>query len=233
MSMKQATYSRRNAEAARRSILDSRNQFWRPTDIDAPPSTVQRILADLVTRGELRHIRKGLYWRGIKTPLGMAPPPPEALVSQLANSNGAGPAGLSAANALRLSTQIPRRAEYAVVSRPPSDTDLVHFVNRSARRSRSASKLSPTDVAALEVLDGWDRVIETGPREAMARLTDLIRSGRIDPSRLARASKTEPGFSRARLRYLLRSAGMPMLADQVRSPGRGIESKALAGLAVT
>jgi hypothetical protein len=59
MSMKQATYSRRNAEAARRSILDSRNQFWRPTDLDAPPSTVQRILADLVTRGELRHIRKG------------------------------------------------------------------------------------------------------------------------------------------------------------------------------
>ena len=141
-------------------------------------------------------------------------------------------AGLSAANALRLSTQIPRRAEYAVVSRPPSDTDLVHFVNRSARRSRSASKLSPTDVAALEVLDGWDRVIETGPREAMARLTDMIRSGRIDPSRLARASKTEPGSSRARLRYLLRNAGMPTLADKVRSPGRGIESKALAGLAV-
>lgn len=84
-----------------------------------------------------------------------------------------------------------------MVSRPPSDTDLVHFVNRSARRSRSDSKLSPTDVAALEVLDGWDRVIETGPREAMARLTDLIRSGRIDPSRLAPdiSPRTLPGLS--------------------------------------
>lgn len=232
MPTRQPTYNRRSAEAARRSILDSRNQFWRPADIDAPPSTAQRILADLVASSELRHIRKGLYWRGIKTPLGMSPPSPEALVAQLANSNGMGPAGLSAANALRLSTQIPRRAEYAVVSRPPSDTDLVHFVNRSARHSRADSKLSPTEVAALEVLDGWDRVIETGPGEAMTRLAGLIRSGRIDPRRLAHASKTEPGSSRARLRYLLRSAGMPALANKVRSPGRGIESKALVGLAL-
>jgi hypothetical protein len=232
MSTKRATrYNRGNADASRRAILSSRSQFWRPGDIDAPPSTAQRILADLVAKGELRHIRKGLYWRGIKTPLGMAPPSNEALVLQLANSDGIGPAGLSAANALRLSTQIPRQAHYAVVSRPPSDTDSVHFVNRSARHSRADSKLSPTEVAALEVLDDWDQVIETDPREAMTRLTSLIRSGRIDAPRLARGSETEPGSARARLRYLLRNAGLPALADIVRSPGKGIESRALAGLA--
>lgn len=233
MSTRRAHYARRSADAARRSILDSRNRFWRTTDIDAPPSTTQRILADLVRQTELRHIRKGLYWRGIKTPLGMAPPSPEALVSQLTEGKGIGPAGLSAANALRLSTQIPRRAEYAVVSRPPTGNDTVRFVNRSARYRRADRGLSPTDVAALEVLDRWDRVIETGPDEAMSQLSRLITSGRIDPHRLARASDTEPGSSRARLRYLLRRARLPDLADEVPTPDPRTESKALAGLVTT
>lgn len=39
----------------------------------------------------------------------------------------------------------------------------MHFVNRSSWRSRAEHALSPTDVAALEVLDGWNQVIETSP----------------------------------------------------------------------
>jgi hypothetical protein len=223
-------HDRHCAQAARRSLLSSRNRFWKTADIDAPPSTAQHLLADLVTQGELRHIRKGLYWRGIKTPLGMAPPSSDALAAELTDRMGIGPAGLSAANALRLSTQIPRRAQYAVPARPPSDGDTVHFVNRSARRGRAERALSPTDVAALEVLDGWDRVIETSPSEAMSRLSTLIRSGSIDPGRLAGASGTEPGSARARLRYLLRSAGLPTLADEVPAADPRTESKALVGL---
>ncbi|WP_239591551.1 hypothetical protein [Mycolicibacterium tusciae] len=80
-------------------------------------------------------------------------------------------------------------------------------MNRSSRRSRAEHALSPTDVAALEVLDGWNQVIETSPREAMSRLASVIQSGSIDPARLAGASGAEPGSARARLRYLLRSAG--------------------------
>lgn len=56
-------HDRRGSQAARRSLLSSHNRFWKTADIDAPPSTVQHLLADLVTQGELRHIRKGLYWR--------------------------------------------------------------------------------------------------------------------------------------------------------------------------
>jgi hypothetical protein len=230
MSTKGAHYDRRGAETARRSISDSRNRFWKTADVDAPPSTTQRLLADLVRQGELRRVRKGLYWRGIDTPLGMAPPPPDALAAELTDRKGIGPAGLSAANALRLSTQIPRSAEYAVVSRPPNDGDTVHFVNRSTRSLRAERALSPTDVAALEVLDGWDRLIETGPNEAMSKLSSLIASGSIDPGRLAGASATEPGSTRARLRYLLRRAGLPTLADEVPAADPRTESKALAGL---
>ena len=230
MPTRRTHYDRRSAEAARQAILVSRNQFWKPSDVGTPPSTTQRVLADLVQQGELRHVRKGLYWRGIATPLGMSPPSPEALISQLIGGAGSGPAGLSAANELRLSTQVPRRAEYAVVSRPPSDSDTVRFVDRSARRGRAEQALSLADVAALEVLDGWDRVIEVEPNEAMTRLSRLIESGRIDPHRLAGAGATEPGSTRARLRHLLQRAGMPTLAEDVPAADRRTESRALAGL---
>ena len=131
---------------------------------------------------DLRHIRKGLYWRGIKTPLGIASPSPAALAARFAGGRGIGPSGLSAASALRMSTQIPRRAEYAVVDRPPANSDVVRFVARSSRRGRAVHDLGPLDIAALEVLDGWDQLIEVGPNEAMGHLTRLIQSGTLTPS---------------------------------------------------
>ncbi len=232
MSTKRGHYDRRGVDAARQSILASRNQFWHISDIHTAPSTTQRLLAELVAQGELRHIRKGLYWRGIKTPLGMAPPSSDALAAELAGRDGIGPAGLSAANALRLSTQIPRRAEYAVVGRPPADSPTVHFVDRSARRGRAQWALNPTEVAALEVLDGWDKVIETDPSEAMQRLAGLMTSGTISADRLASASDTEAGSTRARLRYLMHSAGRTDLADTMSAADPRTESRALVGLAV-
>lgn len=223
-------YDRTGADAARRSILDSRNRFWRTTDIGTAPSTAQRLLADLVARGELRHIRRGLYWRGVKTPLGMAPPSPPVLAVELAGAQCIGPAGLSAANELRLSTQVPRYADFALVGRPPAIDGVVRFVDRSARRGRAEHELAPTEVAALEVLDSWDRVIETAPDEAMDRLSDLLSTGRIDALRLVRASATEPGPTRARLRHLLKRIGRSDLAAGVPVADPRTEARALAGL---
>ncbi|MGB0436765.1 MAG: hypothetical protein ACPGVY_04880 [Mycobacterium sp.] len=220
------------AREVRGEILRSRNTFWKPSDLKLPPSTAQRLLAELVANEDLRHIRKGLYWRGIKTPLGMASPSPATLAARLAGGRGIGPSGLSAANALRLSTQIPRRADYAVVDRPPANGDVVRFVARSSRRGRAVHDLGPLDIAALEVLDSWDRLIEVGPNEAMGHLTCLIQSGTLNAKRLALASGTEPGSSRARLRYLPCSAGRQDLADAVPPPDPRTESKALTGLTI-
>lgn len=224
--------NRRGAQAVRQSVLDSRDRFWKTSDIDAPASTVQHLLSDLVKQGELRHIRKGLYWRGTKTPLGMSPPSPQALVEQIIGKAGIGPAGLSAANALRLSSQVPRRAEYAVPARPPADAESVHFVDRSTRRGRADYALEQSEVAALEVLDSWDRVIETGPGVAMGRLGELIATGKLDAGRLAAAGGTEPGAARARLRHLLRHAGREELAEKVPTTDARTAARALDGLGV-
>lgn len=221
---------RHGAQAMRQLLLDSRDRFWTTAELDAPSSTVQHVLAELVRLGELRRIRRGLYWRGIKTPLGMSPPSPQALAGQLIGKPGFGPAGFSAANALRLSNQIPRRAEYAVPFRPPADAGALHFVDRSSRRGRADRELSPTEVAVLEVLDGWHRIIDTSPGLAMARLRELIVAGKVDGCQVAAAANTEPGAARARLRHLLCYAGRADLAEKVAAVDPGAERRALAGL---
>ena len=129
----------------RRRVLRSHNRFWRPEDIAGSLSTKKHLLAALVEDGELRHIRRGLYWRGTRTPLGMSPPPTDALIRELAPGAGVGPAGLYAANLLRLSTQVPRRAEIAVPMRAPQSLGSVKFVARPARSARVKAGLSPTE----------------------------------------------------------------------------------------
>lgn len=214
------------------SVLASRNTFWKPAEMPGSRSAVQHLLTDLVRRGELRHVRKGLYWRGVSTPLGMSPPPPDALVRELVGSKGVGPAGLSAANALRLSTQVPRRAHVAVPDRAPSQSGSVVFVSREARKGRVREKLNAQEVAVLEVLDGWDRVIEVPLSEAWDRLVELMRNESVRPQRLARASVTEPGPVRVKLQRLMADADLTHVADSMPAPDprnvRALES-ALSG----
>lgn len=219
-----------SVNAARRQILRSKNRFWLPTQLGMAPSTAQHLLADLVASGELKRVRKGLYWRGVKTPLGMSAPKTSDIVAALAPGAGVGPAGLSAANFLRLSTQIPRRAEIAVPRRSPTDVSTIRFLSRSAREGRRKCALTPSEVAALEVLDGWERVIEVPPADAMKRLVDLMSTGALRPDRLARASSTEPAPVRARLRSLLEASGRADLVTKVPLPDSRTEKKALASL---
>ncbi len=209
------TRDRTTSPCERERILRSRDRFWRPEDLSTSGSTTLHLLADLVEAGELRRIRRGLYWRGGKSPLGMGYPSTEVLVRELAPGPGVGPAGLYAANLLRLSTQAPRRAEIAVPYRAPGDDRSIRFVARPARSGRLQAGLSPTEVALLEVLSSWESAIELAPADAWERLLELLASGAVRADRLATAGRTEPGATRVRLRELLRAHGREDLADQV------------------
>lgn len=144
-------------------------------------------------------------------------------MAELVNGAGVGPAGLSAATTLRLSTQIPRCAHYAVPGRAPTGRRTVRFVSRASRSGRADYALSALGVAALEVLDEWEQVLETDPEDAMDGLSSLITSGDIDAERLTAAGATEPPRAQARLRYLLRRAGSPELAERLREPSPRME----------
>ena len=201
----------------RREIRRSPNRFFRTAEFDGTRAAIEKALGRLVEDGELLRIRKGLYWRGARTPFGMAPPNPRTVVAEYADGYPVGPAGISAANLLGLSTQVPRIPEYAVPTTVPP-IDRIRLVRRNARRSngRRAARLKESEVAVLEVLDSWEVVVEIAASEALERLGATLRDGTVRPEQLAKAAATEPARVRERLRLVLEFAGEASLANGVR-----------------
>lgn len=204
------------AAEVRDRVLRSRDRFWRPEDFDGSPDAVTQALSRLVRSAELRRVRRGLYWRGSPTRLGMAPPPPERLAGEVVHGPGSGPTGWGAALALGLSTQVARREAIAVPARAPRNPSSVHFVSRAAATKRRDERLRPTEVALFEVLRDWDRLVEVPTPEAVERISRLADIGEVRLDRLARASATEPPRARERLRRLLDAVGHPEMVDSVR-----------------
>lgn len=204
------------ASEVRDRVLSTRGRFWRPEDFDASPEAVSKALARLSKAGELRRVRRGLYWRGHSTPLGMAPPPAGRFLEKMIDAAGIGPAGWSAALALGVSTQVPRRETVAVPTRTPRNPGPVKIVSRAASTKRRDERLRPIEVAVLEVLRDWDELVEVPFPHAVSRIKDLIDGGAVRVERLVRASATEPPRVREGLRCLLTAVGRDETADGVR-----------------
>lgn len=205
------------APEVRKRVLHSRDHFWRPEDFDGSPDAVAQALARLARAGDLRRVRRGLYWRGAPTRLGMAPPRPERFAGEVIGARGAGPAGWSAALALGLSTQVPRRETLAVAGRAPRNPGTVRFVSRAASTRRRDERLRPPEVALLEVLRDWDTLVDVPTRDAVDRIAGLAENGTLRLDRLVRASSTEPPRVRERLRRLLGALGRSTDAKAVRA----------------
>lgn len=211
-----ATPRRDVASRVARRVRSARDRFHRPSDFPWSRTAVDKALGRLVASGELVRVRNGLYWRGSDTPFGMSPPNPREVVSVYADGFPTGPAGLSAANFLGLTTQVPRIPEYAAPSRVP-DIDRIRVRRRGGRRSegRRSARLSESDVALLEVFDVWERVVEMPPDEALERIGAAVDAGTVDIAKVARAAKHEPARIRERLRYVLEKIGRDELAESV------------------
>lgn len=204
------------APEVRGRILASRDHFWRPEDFNGSPEAVAKALSRLARAGELRRVRRGLYWRGAPTRLGMAPPTSARFVDEVIDAPGTGPAGWSAALALGLSTQVPRRETIAVPGRAPRNPGTVRFVSRAASTKRRDERLRPPEVALLEVLRDWNTLVEIPTSAAIERITSLVEGGTVRLDRVVRASATEPPRVRERLRHLLGAMGRSTDADAVR-----------------
>lgn len=209
------------ATEVRKKVLPSRDRFWRPEDFSGSSDAVAKALSRLTHAGELRRVRRGLYWRGTSTRLGMAPPPSGRFVHELVNAPGTGPAGWSAGLALGLSTQVPRRETVAVPGRAPRDPGTVKFVSRAASAKRRDERLRPHEVALLEVLRDWDTFVEVPTDMAVERIAGLADNGALRLDRIVRASSTEPPRVRERLRRLLDAIGHSDHAAAVRPARSG------------
>jgi len=210
------------ANAVARSVIQSRGQFFDIDDFpDLPRGAVARSLSRLVEDGELRRVRRGVYWSGTKTPLGIAPPHPMAVLSHIYGPSApVGPARLDAAGMLGLTSQVGALPTFAVPYLVEGLT--MNLVNRERRRDRSTQGLNATEVALLEVLDGWDELVEVPMPTAISRIAEFIDGGGIRPERIAPGANSEPPANRELLRWILRSAKRTDAANVIRPAAREV-----------
>lgn len=168
------------AEAVRQHVARTpvRHFVW-PTAIAGSRRAVECEMSRLAAEGELVRVRKGLYWKGPKTRAGMPRPRPIEVALEVAGP-GAGPAGVSAAHALGLTTQVPAAEQVAVPGRVPAPVPGVRFVSRSIERRIAA--LRPLEVALLEVLREGPAVVEARWGKVAETVRRLATNGEIRPA---------------------------------------------------
>ncbi len=175
--------------------------FIKVTNLPGSPPAAAAAASRAAAAGTITHVRHGLYFKGKPTRYGPTRPTPEAVAREVLGTKGVGPAGLSAARALGVTTQLPACPEFAVAGPKPTGLKGVRV---SQRNNMARRDLSFTEIALLEVLRDPKTLVE-GP---WARLVEAARSaisqGRVNVKRLAEASTHErPSAARSAATRLL------------------------------
>ena len=172
-------------------------------DVSGSRSAVESAFSRLAASGRLARVRKGTYWKGASTPLGVSLPRAEEVALALGGL-GSGPAGAAAAHWLGLTSQVPSTYLAAVPGRAPAPWQQVRFTQRPV--GRLLAGLSPSEVAVLEVLRTGPAVVEAGWDRLGAVVAQLAEDGHVRPGALDAAANDEPHRgARARWAELCRS----------------------------
>jgi len=169
---------------------------------DLPATAVAPALSRLAKRGEIKRARKGVYYAPRRTVLGDVPPDPVVLGDAISRGRSH-PAGLSAANLLGLTTQVPARVELAVEDKRPMSPRGVEFKPRMRTNRRD---LGAREVALLEVLRDIHHLSDIPPDATKSRLLDVLNHDEAR-SRILRAAAHEPPRVRAMVGALAERAG--------------------------
>jgi hypothetical protein len=163
--------------------------FFTPVDVPASAGAVESSLSRLAAAGgPIERVRQGLYWKKPPaTRFGTARPDPTDAALAVAGP-GAGLAGVSAANALGLSTQVARQPTIAVVGRPPKGLAGVRFTSRA---NPQRIRLTRLEVTVLEALRDFPALSEVSWPEARDVIRQLAADGRIDLGALAAVAAGE------------------------------------------
>jgi hypothetical protein len=181
-------------------------RYWKHSDFkNLPPSAVATALSRMSRKGELQRIGKGVYYRPVQTSFGPSIAGASAAAAQTLRAP-VHPAGLSAANALGLTTQNPGKPILATPA-PKRPTALRNAIVHTGRPSERA-KLSSEEGAVLELLRERARSSDLPAEETVWRLKAAI-SDEHSFARLATAALAEPPRVRAMLGALGEELQMP------------------------
>lgn len=143
---------------------------------------------------------KGLYFRGHESRFGKTRPRPVDVALEISRDRGAGPAGWTALRALGVTTQVPSVDEIAVLGAAPTGLDGVRF---HVRRNPARLDLKLHEIATLEAVRAWPTHVGSDWSELRTAIGELVADGRIRPTRLRKAAKSEPIRVRDKLETLL------------------------------
>lgn len=139
-------------------------------------ATAARQAASRAARnGELLAVRRGLYYRGVKTRYGMTRPRVEEIAREVLGEVGSGPAGYSAAREWGVTTQVP--ASFHVATLWPSDP--IKGVTQHARRNKERANLGAKEIALLELLRAPDVYVEAGWDVLVDQVREAIVLGEV------------------------------------------------------
>jgi len=139
--------------------------------------------------GDLLPIRKGLYYKGVRTRYGMTRPSTEEIAAEVLGRTGVGPTGYSASRALGLTTQLPSQPSFTVAGPVPSSTNGFTVSRRNNMRRR---ELRYTEIALLELLRGdWETTVDGGWPALVSAYAAAVRSQAIRPAAITEAISGE------------------------------------------
>jgi len=163
--------------------------FFASRDVPGTTSSVESALSRLARPdGPIQRVRQGLYWKKPPaTVFGTARPDPTQAAFAAAGP-GAGLAGASAANALGLSTQVPRQPTIAVVGRPPKG---LHGVRLISRANSQRILLNHREVTVLEVLRDFPAHSELDWPDVRARIRRLAAEHDLDLDAVVKVAASE------------------------------------------
>jgi len=163
--------------------------FFASRDVPGTTSSVESALSRLARPdGPIQRVRQGLYWKKPPaTVFGTARPDPTEAAFAAAGP-GAGLAGASAANALGLSTQVPRQPTIAVVGRPPKG---LHGVRLISRANSQRILLNHREVTVLEVLRDFPAHSELDWPDVRARILRLADEHDLDLDAVVKVAASE------------------------------------------
>jgi hypothetical protein len=162
--------------------------FFVVSNFPGPRRAVESAFSRLAVDGDLVRVRRGIYWKGVKSRFGSGRPTPEDVVIATAGHRAIGPTGWLAGYRLGLSTQIPSTLEFAVIGSPPTGIGgaIFHRRNNVARHG-----LNYLEVAILEVLRSWPNHSEVSWNDLVSRIREFVSIKKIRPNKLFAAAAYE------------------------------------------
>lgn len=203
-----------NAAKIRKKVLTSQNRFWGADEFQGDRKLISKTLGRLTDAGELKRLRRGLYWRG------PAAPDPEQALNRLSGCPAIGPAAESAVSLMigeegkpPLTLSIPERA-------PTGTPDNMIVIDRSSHWARRYRRLNRWEIALLEALDQYPKTSSKRREKLDASIPGIVSDSpdRFRSAKLAAAAETESAAVRAGLIALFNQIGEERRAATIEAP---------------